>query len=137
MNGLAEVNNKLISNKVASFYADGPHVPEQLWWRAALLACFVMRCNQSLIPGSTKNRMQELYNQELQWNLLAIHPWGQPMEYYYDIPKRTGGIKQHSRTGCYVGPDYDTPGNVMLLNFDTGRVVSAKTFVTLHEIPVK
>ena len=33
INGLAEVNNKLNGNKLATFYADGPHVPEQLWWR--------------------------------------------------------------------------------------------------------
>ena len=137
LNGLAEVNNKLISNKVATFYAEAPHVPEQLWWRAALLACAVMRCYQSLIPGSLKNRMQELSNEEMRWDLLAIHPWGQPMEYFYDISRRTGGIKEHSRTGCYVGPDYDTPGNVMLLNFDTGRVISAKKYVILHDIPIK
>jgi hypothetical protein len=79
----------------------------------------------------------ELSNEEMLWELLAIHPWGQPMEYYFDIPRRTGGVKEHSRTGCYVGPDWDTPGSVMLLNFDTGRLVSAKKYVVLHEIPVK
>jgi hypothetical protein len=137
INGLAEVNNKLIGNKVATFYADGPHVPEQLWWRAWRLGCVVFGCHQSLIPGSLKNRLQELSNEEMLWELLAIHPWGQPIEYYFDIPRRIGGVKEHSRTGCYVGPDWDIPGNVMLLNFDTGRLVSAKKYVVLHEISVK
>ena len=63
--------------------------------------------------------------------------WGQPMEYFFDIKCRTGGVKEHSRTGCYVGTDWDTPGSVMLLNFDIGRLVSAKRYVVLHEIPVK
>ena len=126
INGLAEVNNKLNGNKLATFYADGPHVPEQLWWRGWQLACIVYGCYQSLISGSLKNRLMELSNEDMLWELLAIHPWGQPMEYYFDIPRRTGEVQEHSRTGCYVDPDWDTPGSVMLLNFDTGRLVSAK-----------
>ena len=30
--------------------------------------------------------------------LLANHLWDQSMEYFFDIPHTTGGVKQHSRT---------------------------------------
>ena len=56
---------------------------------------------------------------------------------FFDIKRRTGGVNEHSRTGCYVGPDWGTPGNDMLLNFDTGRLVSTMKYVVLHDVPVK
>ena len=79
----------------------------------------------------------EFSNEDMLWELRDIRPWGQPIEYFLGIKRRTEGVKEHRRTGGYVGPNWDTPGCVMLLKFDTGRLVSAKKYIVLQEIPVK
>ena len=70
------------------------------------------------------------------WELLTNHPWGQPTEYFFDVMHIAEGVKQNSRTKCSVGPDWDTPCSIILLSFDTGRLVSTKEYVELYEIPV-
>ena len=58
----------------------------------------VYGCNQSLIPGSLKNRSMEFNNDVMLSELLAIHSWGQPMDYFYDSKCSSGEVEEQSRT---------------------------------------
>ena len=78
----------------------------------------------------------EISNELMICKLLVIHPWAQTMEYFIDIAQRAREVKKHSFTECYAGPDWGTTGSFMLLNFKTGRLVSGKEHVMLHEMPV-
>ena len=132
-NGLAEINIKIISNRVTAMFCLAPYFPIQHWTRAWELAEITNNLRCSRIPGSNITRWEEFTHERPNYKNMTILPFGQPIEYLLPVSMRVGKLTEHSRLGMYCGPDLSVgnKGSIIIWNPKTLRFISQSTYKIL------
>jgi hypothetical protein len=136
LDGLAENRNKQNIQKVITFYAEKPYVPEHLWPWAWHLADLGSNLKRSRIPGSNITRHEEFTGEKPNYKTTVYLPFGLALEIY--IPKAYRSkykFAYHSFTGMYMGPSPTVRGGLIAYNPRTKRICVANQYRILTVIP--
>jgi hypothetical protein len=127
-NGLAESHNKIISNKVVTFFSASPWVPQKLWAYAWQFADITQNMCKSNIKNSNLSRVEAFTNQKPNWKSTIMLPFGQPVEAFIPKEQRKGKLSAKSFTGMYLGPSDNIAGTIMVYNPITKQIVDRDTY---------